>query len=85
MARSDQRRYRCVDHTRGWRAAARAVNTAMTRTYWLVGQHIVDHEQRGSARANYGEELIARLAADLTGRFGRGFSARNLAPMRAST
>ncbi len=65
------------------RTAARAVNTVMTRTYWLVGQHVVDHEQSGSARAGYGEELIAQLAADLTGRFGRGFSARNLAQMRA--
>lgn len=65
------------------RNAARSVNAVMTRMYWSIGQYVVDHEQSGSTRARYGDELIARLAADLTGRFGRGFSARNLAQMRA--
>jgi predicted nuclease of restriction endonuclease-like (RecB) superfamily len=65
------------------RTAARAVNTVMTRTYWLVGQHIVEHEQHGSARAGYGEELLRQLADDLTERFGRGYSERNLRQMRA--
>jgi len=66
----------------GRRGAARAVNAAMTTTYWLIGQRIVLAEQRGAARADYGEELIERLSRDLVKRAGRGFGARNLAHMR---
>jgi predicted nuclease of restriction endonuclease-like (RecB) superfamily len=64
------------------RAAARSVNAVMTATYWLVGRRIVEEEQGGSARAAYGEALLERLAADLTQRFGRGFSRQNLQQMR---
>jgi predicted nuclease of restriction endonuclease-like (RecB) superfamily len=64
-------------------ASARAVNAVMTRTYWLVGRHIVEHEQHGGERAGYGDALVAQLATDLTEQFGRGFSPRNLAQMRA--
>jgi hypothetical protein len=63
-------------------AAARVVNQAMTTTYRLVGRQIVEHEQSGSRRAAYGEELIERLSAALTARFGRGFSPRSLEQMR---
>jgi predicted nuclease of restriction endonuclease-like (RecB) superfamily len=63
-------------------ASARAVNTVMTATYWEVGRRIVEFEQRGAKRAAYGEELLKRLADDLTERFGRGFSQRNLSQMR---
>src|SRR5690349_2548102 len=72
---------RVIDEAR--RNAARAVNTAMTATYWLVGRRIVEEEQRGSLRADYGEQLVKRLAQDLSRRFGRGFSKRNLWQMRA--
>jgi predicted nuclease of restriction endonuclease-like (RecB) superfamily len=65
------------------RAAARSVNAVMTATYWLVGQRIVEREQDGAARARYGAALLERLSADLTRRFGRGFSVRNLRQMRA--
>src|SRR3954464_14956218 len=65
------------------RAAARSVNAVMTATYWLVGRRIVEEEQGGRARAGYGEELLGRLAADLTTRFGRGFSVDNLETMRS--
>ena len=64
------------------RACARTVNSLMTATYWEMGRRIVESEQRGAKRADYGEELIVRLAADLTRRFGRGFSERNLEQMR---
>ena len=64
------------------RTSARAVNAVITATYWEVGRRIVEVEQRGSAQAGYGDELIKRLAADLTTRFGRGFSWRNLYRMR---
>jgi DUF1016 N-terminal domain len=63
-------------------AAARSVNSVMTVTYWKVGRRIVEHEQRGQKRAAYGERLIVRLSADLTSRFGRGFSAVNVKQMR---
>jgi hypothetical protein len=60
----------------------RAVNTILTSTYWLVGQRIVEHEQAGAVRAGYRQEVLKRLAADLTPRLGRGFSERNLEQMR---
>ena len=63
------------------RQAARAVNTAMTELYWHIGRAIVEREQSGARRAAYGEELRERLAADLSPRFGRGFSRRNLDQM----
>ncbi len=64
------------------RASARAVNAVMTATYWEVGRRIVEGEQSGSRRAGYGKELLKRLSSDLTERFGRGFSRRNLEQMR---
>lgn len=64
------------------RTSARAVNALMTATYWEVGRRIVEHEQAGASRAEYGEELLKRLAADLTSRFGRGFGYVNLTQMR---
>jgi predicted nuclease of restriction endonuclease-like (RecB) superfamily len=64
------------------RTAARAVNALMTTIYWAIGRRIVDEEQGGRGRAAYGEALLKRLSADLTRRFGRGFSERNLEQMR---
>ena len=63
-------------------SAARSVNAAMTAAYWLVGRRIVEFEQWGEERAEYGAALIERLAEDLTGRFGRGFSLQNIYNMR---
>ena len=63
-------------------AAARSVNSIMTATYWAVGRRIVEFEQEGKGRPAYGTRLVARLAIDLTRRFGRGFGAVNLAQMR---
>lgn len=65
------------------RTAARSVNALMTASYWEIGRRIVVAEQRGKQRAGYGEQLIERLAHDLTQRFGRGFSRQNLQQMRA--
>ncbi len=64
------------------RATARAINGILTATYWEIGRRIVEHEQGGQPRAQYGSELLKRLATDLTARFGRGFSERNLRQMR---
>ena len=63
-------------------SAARSVNTIMTASYWEIGRRIVAFEQGGESRAGYGEVLIPRLAEDLTRRFGRGFSERNIEQMR---
>lgn len=57
-------------------ASVRSVNAIMTTTYWLVGQRIVEGEQQGKGRADYGTQLVERLAYDLTRRFGRGFGRR---------
>jgi hypothetical protein len=64
------------------KSAARSVNCIMTAAYWLIGRRIIEYEQGGKERAQYGEELLARLAIDLAARFGRGFSRRNLQDMR---
>ncbi|OIP92312.1 MAG: hypothetical protein AUK26_04945 [Syntrophaceae bacterium CG2_30_58_14] len=65
------------------RSAARSVNCVMTAAYWLIGKRIVEFEQSGEKRAAYGEEMIKRLAADLSFRYGRGFSISNIWQMRA--
>ncbi len=71
---------RIIDAAR--RSAARSVNAVMTAAYWLIGHRIVEFEQSGEKRAEYGTALIERLAADLTQRFGRGFSRQNIQQMR---
>lgn len=63
--------------------AAQSVNAVMSATYWEIGRRIVTLDQGGQDRAAYGEALIDRLSADLTQRFGRGFSRQNLWLMRS--
>jgi predicted nuclease of restriction endonuclease-like (RecB) superfamily len=63
-------------------AAARNVNSIMTAVYWEIGRRIVETEQAGAKRANYGGELIKHLANDLSAQFGRGFGVVNLSQMR---
>src|ERR1700685_4068146 len=62
--------------------AARNVNSIMTAVYWEIGRRIVETEQAGAVRANYGDELIKQLANDLSVQFGRGFGVVNLSQMR---
>lgn len=64
------------------RTSARTVNSIMTAAYWEIGRRIVECEQAGAERAEYGKQLLVRLSSDLTLRFGRGFSKRNLEQMR---
>ncbi len=66
----------------GRRATVRTTNAILTATYWEVGRQIVEYEQGGKARAEYGEALMKRLSQDLTVRFGRGFGKSNLFQMR---
>ena len=64
------------------KSASRAVNASMTAAYWLIGQRIVESEQKGEKRAGYGEVLVERLSADLSKRYGRGFGTVNLSQMK---
>lgn len=58
------------------------VNTTMVYTYYEVGRMIVEDEQQGEQRAEYGTELLKHLSEQLSNKFGKGFSAQNLANMR---
>lgn len=62
--------------------ALRAVDTIQVQTYWQIGRHIVEFEQGGRARADYGKRLLEELAGTLTKEFGKGFDASNLRYMR---
>ncbi len=64
------------------RSSARAVNAIMTATYWESGRHIVEFEQDGEKRAEYGKALRVNLSFGLTSRFGRGFARPNLIRFR---
>lgn len=64
------------------RLAARSVNAVMTTTYWEIGRRIVQLELEGRERADYGDQLLIKLAEDLSRRFGRGFRKSNLYQMR---
>jgi hypothetical protein len=55
-----------------------AVNSAMVETYWNIGRRIVEQEQQGKERANYGDQLLVKLSRYLSGTFGKGFSVANL-------
>jgi predicted nuclease of restriction endonuclease-like (RecB) superfamily len=61
---------------------ATAVNLTMVYTYYEVGRYIVEDEQQGEQRAEYGKAVLKELSVRLTERFGKGFSERNLEQMR---
>lgn len=58
--------------------ARSAVNSAMVEAYWLIGQRIVEEEQQGEHKAEYGKRLIEDLSTVLTADVGKGFSYANL-------
>ncbi len=64
------------------RQVRQAVNGAMVQSYWQVGRLIVEHEQHGSSRAEYGKQQLEQLSQQLTSRFGKGFDVTNLRNMR---
>jgi predicted nuclease of restriction endonuclease-like (RecB) superfamily len=68
--------------TKGRRAAARDVNEHIIRTNWEIGRVIVEQEQDGDIKAQYGAKLLTALSKELTRELGRGFSRSNLANMR---
>lgn len=67
---------------RGRERAVSAVNAAMVETYWHIGQYIVEFEQNGNEKAEYGSLLLHQLSKDLTDRYGSGFSISNVYRMR---
>jgi predicted nuclease of restriction endonuclease-like (RecB) superfamily len=69
-------------YTQGQVRAVQAVNTQLVETYWQVGRHIVEVEQDGNLRAEYGKALIKNLSTDLGRLHGKGFSRSNLIYMR---
>jgi predicted nuclease of restriction endonuclease-like (RecB) superfamily len=69
-------------HTEAQRSAAQAVNLRLTLRNWLIGYYIVEYEQRGNDRAEYGAKLLDALARDLRRRIGRGFTKRYLEMFR---
>jgi predicted nuclease of restriction endonuclease-like (RecB) superfamily len=60
----------------------RTVNTTMTLTYFEIGRMIVEEEQNGKDRADYGKQILKGLSEQLTNEFGKGFSVDNLENMR---
>ena len=69
-----------IEQARG--QVRQAVNSAMVHSYWHIGQMIVEHEQQGASRAEYGKQQLQHLSAQLTERLGKGFDATNLRNMR---
>ena len=59
-----------------------AVNSAMVEAYWEIGRRIVEEEQRGKERAEYGKEILQNLSKVLTEEFGKGYSYRTLREIR---
>ena len=59
-----------------------AINSAMVEAYWKIGRRIVEEEQSGRERAEYGKEIIKNLSKELTEEFGKGFGERNIRNIR---
>jgi len=61
---------------------AKTINTKIVNTYYTIGKYIVEYEQKGRLRADYGSELMKKLSKELSAKLGKGFSQRNLRDMR---
>ena len=60
----------------------KTIDNTMTYTYYEIGKRVVEEEQKGKERAEYGKEIIKKLSILLTNEFGRGFSKSNIEQMR---
>ena len=67
---------------RGRQRIASTVGSVMVHTYWEIGKQIVEYEQQGNAKAEYGSGLLKHLSHDLTDRYGNEFSLSNINKMR---
>jgi hypothetical protein len=75
--------YQIVDLLQSARQkVVRSINQTMVITYFEIGRKIVEEEQNGKERADYGKSLLKELSKVLTEEFGRGFSIRNIEQMR---
>lgn len=61
---------------------ATTINNILVKTYWEIGRYIVEYEQNGNERAEYGSNLLNRLATDLKKQYGTGFGRSNIHYMR---
>jgi predicted nuclease of restriction endonuclease-like (RecB) superfamily len=66
----------------GRQQAVQQINNVLVQTYWQIGKHIVEFEQQGHKRAEYGSKLLNQLSKDLKEVHGKGFSRRNVLDMR---
>ena len=66
----------------GRQQVAQTVNHLLVQTYWQIGRYIVEFEQNGNTKAEYGSELLDKLSHDLKLQYGKGFSRSNLNYMR---
>lgn len=64
--------------TQARQKAYSAINSAMVEAYWLMGKRIVEEEQQGKERAEYGKQQLKELSIELTKEFGKGFSVKSL-------
>ncbi len=69
-------------YNKGREKATIAVNKNLVETYWKIGQYIVEFEQKGNERAEYGTALLKNLSKDLKLKHGKGFSISNIKRMR---
>jgi predicted nuclease of restriction endonuclease-like (RecB) superfamily len=69
-------------YIQGQKNAVVSVNAHLVQTYWQIGRYIVEFEQKGKQRAEYGQALIDKLSGDLLINLGKGFSRSNLIYMR---
>jgi predicted nuclease of restriction endonuclease-like (RecB) superfamily len=67
----------------GREKAAQQVSSILVQTYWEIGRYIVEYEQLGNIKAEYGTQLFDRLSRDLTEAYGKGFSRSNLFQIRS--
>ena len=68
----------CQIIEQGRSQAYASANQIVIQTYWNIGRRIVEEEQQGESRAQYGKRLIANLADKLSARYGNNYSKRNL-------
>ena len=69
-----------VEEARG--NVTRNINKEILQTYWQIGKHIVEFEQKGNIKAEYGKQLLINLSKELSIELGKGFSRSNLTYMR---
>ncbi len=73
----------CEVYENGKVRAFSAVNTELVKTYWEIGKYIVEFEQNGAKKAEYGKGLLEQLSRDLSIKYGKGFSRSNLFQIRS--